>query len=355
MYTLPLVTDIRMDGKLPAILAQRLKYHRGLACQQGGVHGELHRNCAAFLGGGERALSGDLLAVLVGQYFAGGFIHEPAGDGILLAGDEVGIRHQIGDCPGALRPGNVLAVYRSCGVDLRCTLIFHRDGLYLCCIRHSEGQILRQQPSLRSCGLMQGILRADGQSIQHMGRMIRHPFCCHMTGCVQQLQGSAGNEVPMIVYLGHANLCGTVRCFQRNDGQPVLLGGVFGKHIKKEWRIRHHIPVGCRHFNGLITPAILQLTRDLYNAVFVRIPGVCIPVFHRLAGGQPDLETHACGGDVISRHGIHLHHPQVAVEPLVIDLVVVGLVVFVYHDGKRLDQRAALPAGGLLHGIQAIG
>ena len=236
-----------------------------------------------------------------------------------------------------------------------CGKICHGDGLHLGGVLYNEGHVIRQQPALRGRCLMQRVLRSDGQTVQRMGSILRHPLGGHIAVLIQQLQGSAGNEVPLIVYLGYTDLGGAVGGRQGNYGEAILLCCIFRQHIKEEGLVRQHIAAGCHYLHSLIASAILQLTGQFHNAAAVCVPGICAPPFQFLALRVDNLEADARCGDGLAGDSVHLHHLQVAVEPLVVDDIAVGLSVLVDFYGEGFHQPAALPARGLLHSIEAVG
>lgn len=61
-----------------------------------------------------------------------------------------------------------------------CGKICHGDGLHLGGVLYNEGHVIRQQPALWGRCLMQRVLRSDGQTVQRMGSILRHPLGGHI-------------------------------------------------------------------------------------------------------------------------------------------------------------------------------
>ena len=96
LYGLPIIIDIRMNGKLFAVLIQRFKYHKACIfldefCVKGKGHGDRAARCF----GGEYRFGMNFFAVKQ-KRLARGFVHKRSHKEIFLAGDQVLVGDGIG-------------------------------------------------------------------------------------------------------------------------------------------------------------------------------------------------------------------------------------------------------------------
>ena len=143
---------------------------------------------------------------------------------------------------------------------------------------------------------------------------------------------------------------------------PAFLGSVFLRDIKVHGRRVKDIAVGSLHLHQRIARTEVQLLRRNQCAVCVGIEcvdarrrGIGVGHRHKVAGRVIDLEARPGIGDALAGFCVHLHHLDIAFKGRVVDEVAVGSAVLCNEHIKVGHLLAALPAGYLMHGIDAIG
>ena len=143
---------------------------------------------------------------------------------------------------------------------------------------------------------------------------------------------------------------------------PAFLGSVFLRDIKVHGRRVKDIAVGSLHLPQRIARTEVQLLRRNQCAVCVGIEcvdarrrGIGVGHRHKVAGRVIDLEARPGIGDALAGFCVHLHHLDIAFKGRVVDEVAVGSAVLCNEHIKVGHLLAALPAGYLMHGIDAIG
>ena len=180
-------------------------------------------------------------------------------------------------------------------------------------------------------------------------------------GLVKAFGGHGGEHLAGFADLDNAFLRG-VLLGNFHNGDGVFLRGVIFRHIKENGIAVQHIPVGRGHLHKLIARAVLQLFRGNQKALVIGIEGVDHGHFG-IGEGLSDkrsiraveLEACACNGDGLARLRVQLDDLDIALEHGVVDQIAVGVAVLGDIHVKGGHQLPAIPAGHLLHGIDAIG
>ena len=131
LYGLPIIIDIRMNGKLFAVLIQRFKNHK--ACvfpNKPCVKGKGHGDCAVRRFGREYSFGCYRISVF-DEGFSGAFVHKRSHEYIFLAGDEVAVGYGIGQREHLGCTDFLLAVNRGLRPDFGNTVVDNgnADGL----------------------------------------------------------------------------------------------------------------------------------------------------------------------------------------------------------------------------------